>query len=150
METEGTKKGIGNGQNNEEKFLGIQSMLKAQSDGNARQWGFFLWLVQSSSEFSVTRTMPRTCGFLLVPSISVLQHHLIALVHKLTDLGRSALYRQLRKETERLKWMKDTLASIKYRFQFRKNVKIWRFECMLGKLRHSKVEKKVKETRKHW
>lgn len=41
METEGTKKGTGNGQNNEEKFLGIQSMLKAQSEGNARQWGFF-------------------------------------------------------------------------------------------------------------
>jgi len=40
VETGGTKKGLGNGQNNEEKFLGIQSMLKAQSEGNARQWVF--------------------------------------------------------------------------------------------------------------
>lgn len=42
METGGKKMGVGNGQNNEEKFLGIQSMLKAQSEGNARQQGIFL------------------------------------------------------------------------------------------------------------
>lgn len=42
METGGIKMGVGNGQNNEEKFLGIQLMLKAQSEGNARQQGFFL------------------------------------------------------------------------------------------------------------